>query len=40
MVKKETRVGNLSLRVMLIVPVVLIHRDLEIWGEDANEFKL
>ena len=40
-VKKETKVGKLNLPagVMLVAPVVLIHRDCEIWGEDANEFK-
>ncbi|XP_038877592.1 cytochrome P450 CYP72A219-like isoform X3 [Benincasa hispida] len=40
-VKKETRLGNLTLLagVMLGLPTVLIQRDPELWGEDADEFK-
>ncbi|CAK9325298.1 unnamed protein product [Citrullus colocynthis] len=40
-VKKETRLGKLTLPagVMLALPTILIQRDPELWGEDANEFK-
>ena len=39
-IRKETRLGNLTLPegVMLGLPVVLIHLDPELWGEDAHEF--
>ncbi|KAE8649812.1 cytochrome P450 CYP72A219 isoform X1 [Cucumis sativus] len=39
-VRKETRLGNLTLPggVMLGLPIVLIQRDPELWGEDAHEF--
>ncbi|XP_038896736.1 cytokinin hydroxylase-like [Benincasa hispida] len=41
LVKKETRLGNLILPagVMVGLPIVLIHCDPELWGEDAYEFK-
>ncbi|XP_055822453.1 cytochrome P450 CYP72A219-like isoform X2 [Solanum dulcamara] len=37
----NTKVGELSLPagVMLLMPIVLLHHDKEIWGEDATEFK-
>ncbi|XP_022936868.1 cytochrome P450 CYP72A219-like isoform X3 [Cucurbita moschata] len=40
-VKKETKLGNLTVPagVFLGLPVLLIHRDPELWGEDADEFK-
>lgn len=40
LVKKETRLGNLkfSSGVTLSFPIILIHRDKELWGEDADEF--
>ncbi|XP_038878668.1 cytochrome P450 CYP72A219-like isoform X2 [Benincasa hispida] len=40
LVKKETRLGNLTLPsgVLLSFPILLIHQDPELWGEDANEF--
>ena len=39
-VRKETKLGNLTLPkgVMLGLPIVLIQRDPELWGEDAHEF--
>ncbi|CAK9328302.1 unnamed protein product [Citrullus colocynthis] len=42
LVKKETRLGNLTFPrgVLLSFPILLIHRDPKLWGEDANEFKL
>lgn len=40
LIKKETRLGKVRLPagVMLYFPIALIHRDQELWGEDANEF--
>ncbi|KAL4034649.1 hypothetical protein IC575_003311 [Cucumis melo] len=40
LVKKETRLGNLKFPsgVTLSFPIILIHRDKELWGEDADEF--
>ncbi|KAJ9563496.1 hypothetical protein OSB04_008656 [Centaurea solstitialis] len=38
---EETKLGEMSLPggTAITVPVVVLHRDLEIWGRDANEFK-
>ncbi|KAK3009359.1 hypothetical protein RJ639_013095 [Escallonia herrerae] len=38
---KETKLGELTLPagVHLLVPVLLVHHDHEIWGEDVKEFK-
>ncbi|XP_023536195.1 cytochrome P450 CYP72A219-like [Cucurbita pepo subsp. pepo] len=40
-VKKETKVGNFTIPagVFLGLPITLLHRDPELWGEDAGEFK-
>nr|QDZ36306.1 CYP72A720 [Melia azedarach] len=40
-VHQETKLGNLSLPagVEINLPVLLIHRDQELWGDDATEFK-
>ncbi|PHU12573.1 Cytochrome [Capsicum chinense] len=41
MTKTKTKLGELSLPagVMLSMPIMLVHHDKEIWGEDASEFK-
>lgn len=40
-IKKETRLGNLVLPagVEINMPVMLVHHDRELWGDDATEFK-
>ncbi|PHT43622.1 Cytochrome [Capsicum baccatum] len=40
--KGEMKVGELDIPdgLILIIPVILVHYDKEIWGEDAKEFKL
>lgn len=38
---KETKIGNLSIPagVDLVLPMLLVNHDYEIWGNDAEEFK-
>ncbi|XP_024018966.1 cytochrome P450 CYP72A219 isoform X2 [Morus notabilis] len=40
-VEKKTQLGNLSLPagVEVSIPTILVHRDTELWGEDAKDFK-
>ncbi|KAK7257106.1 hypothetical protein RIF29_30834 [Crotalaria pallida] len=40
-VTKETRIGNLTLPAgaFATIPTMLVHRDSELWGDDAEEFK-
>nr|QAV52434.1 cytochrome P450 monooxygenase 72A7 [Barbarea vulgaris subsp. arcuata] len=40
-VNKEMKLGELTLPagVQVYIPTVLVHRDTELWGEDAAEFK-
>nr|BBE15473.1 cytochrome P450 [Polygala tenuifolia] len=37
---KETKLGNLTLPagVLVLLPVLMIHQDPELWGDDAKEF--
>ncbi|KAK7401722.1 hypothetical protein VNO78_13424 [Psophocarpus tetragonolobus] len=38
---KDVKIGNLSLPagVQVFLPIVLVHHDHELWGDDAKEFK-
>ncbi|XP_019059121.1 PREDICTED: cytochrome P450 72A13-like [Tarenaya hassleriana] len=38
---RETKLGDMTLpaNIEISIPVILIHRDPDLWGEDANEFK-
>ncbi|KAG2372375.1 Cytochrome P450 [Vigna angularis] len=40
-VRKDVKLGNLSLPagVQVSLPIVLVHHDCELWGDDAKEFK-
>ncbi|KAM3395744.1 hypothetical protein P3S68_004750 [Capsicum galapagoense] len=42
MTKGQMKVGELDIPdgLILIIPVILVHYDKEIWGEDPKEFKL
>ncbi|GLT53322.1 hypothetical protein SLA2020_266020 [Shorea laevis] len=39
-VEKETKLGNLIIPVgvMICLPTILVHRDCELWGDNAKEF--
>ncbi|XP_047956577.1 cytochrome P450 CYP72A219-like [Salvia hispanica] len=39
--ENETELGNMTLPggVHVLLPIILIHRDKHLWGEDADEFK-
>lgn len=38
---EDCKVGNLTIPsgLQLVLPIVLLHQDIGIWGEDAKEFK-
>lgn len=40
-IQKDVKLGNLSLPagIQVSLPILLIHRDQDIWGDDAKEFK-
>lgn len=41
MIHQETKIGNMRLPagVQLMLPIVLVHHDSVLWGEDSKEFK-
>ncbi|KAF7836591.1 cytochrome P450 CYP72A219-like [Senna tora] len=41
LVRKDTKLGNMTLPAtsQILIPIIMIHQDPELWGEDAKEFK-
>ncbi|KAL2506271.1 Cytochrome [Abeliophyllum distichum] len=41
LVEEETKLGEYTIPAdtLLMLPIIVLHRDTELWGEDANEFK-
>ncbi|CAA2966891.1 cytochrome P450 CYP72A219-like [Olea europaea subsp. europaea] len=41
LVEEETKLGQYTIPAdtLLMLPIIILHRDRELWGEDANEFK-
>ncbi|KAI9083513.1 hypothetical protein K1719_034455 [Acacia pycnantha] len=39
-VSKDTRLGSMSLPIgtQVTIPIIMVHRDSQLWGEDAKEF--